>query len=262
MKKLLLIISLVTVTNINAQDENFTFQAFLSDEFVRLDENFRLEFRINAEAENFTPPKFKNFKIVSGPKQSSNNTVINGKRTYTKSFVYFLSPVRKGFFRIGEAKIYYQTKSYRTKALEIEVGEIISDDYESVKELNDKRDIPTRALEIPFATVEDAPLFPGCETIAKSKRRQCFQEQMNKHISKNFSYPKIAQEMGIQGRVFVQFIISNDGTINGIKTRGPDKNLEEEAYRIISLLPKMIPGKQNGESVNVPFSVPIEFKLQ
>ena len=101
MKKLLLIITLITLTNINAQEENFTFQAFLSDDFVRLDENFRLEFRINAEAENFTPPKFKNFKIVSGPKQSSNNSVINGNRTYTKSFVYFLSPVKEVIFTVN-----------------------------------------------------------------------------------------------------------------------------------------------------------------
>ena len=58
-------------------------------------------------------------------------------------------------------------------------------------------------MDIPFAIIEDVPLFPGCERVAKSKRRQCFQEQMKKHISKNFRYPEIAQEMGIQGRVFV-----------------------------------------------------------
>jgi protein TonB len=117
-------------------------------------------------------------------------------------------------------------------------------------------------MDIPFAIIEDVPLFPGCERVAKSKRRQCFQEKMGKHISKNFRYPEIAQEMGIQGRVFVMFTIGKDGNISGIKTRGPDKNLEKEAKRIIDKLPKMTPGKQRGRPVRVPFSIPITFKLQ
>jgi protein TonB len=98
--------------------------------------------------------------------------------------------------------------------------------------------------------------------VSKSKRRDCFQEKMNKHIVKNFRYPDIAQEMGIQGRVYVNFIISKDGSISNIRMRGPDKNLEKEAKRIISKLPKMTPGKQRGRPVRVPFSIPITFRLQ
>ena len=117
-------------------------------------------------------------------------------------------------------------------------------------------------MDIPFAIIEDVPLFPGCERVAKSKRRDCFQEKMNNHIRRNFRYPKIAQEMGIQGMVFVLFTIGSDGSIINIRTRGPDKNLEREAKRIISLLPKMTPGTQKGRPVRVPFSIPIDFKLQ
>jgi protein TonB len=58
------------------------------------------------------------------------------------------------------------------------------------------------------------------------------------------------------------FTIQKDGSIGEIKYRGPDKNLEAEAYRIIKLLPKMTPGKQRGRPVKVPFSIPITFKLQ
>ena len=116
--------------------------------------------------------------------------------------------------------------------------------------------------EVPFAIVEDVPLFPGCERVPKSQRRSCTQEQIQKHISKNFTYPEIAEELGIQGRVFVQFIIGIDGSITGIRTRGPDKDLEKEAVRIISKLPRMTPGKQRGRPVRVPFSIPIIFKLQ
>lgn len=117
-------------------------------------------------------------------------------------------------------------------------------------------------IDVPFAVIEDVPIFPGCESVAKSQRRACFQEQMNKHIRKNFRYPDIAQEMGIQGRVYVNFIISKDGTITNIRMRGPDKNLENEAARIIGRLPQMTPGKQRGRAVRVPFSIPITFRLQ
>ncbi|MBT5416609.1 MAG: energy transducer TonB [Cryomorphaceae bacterium] len=117
-------------------------------------------------------------------------------------------------------------------------------------------------IDVPFAVIEDVPIFPGCERVAKSQRRTCFQDQMNKHIRKNFRYPDIAQEMGIQGRVYVNFIISKDGSITNIRMRGPDKNLENEAARIIGRLPKMTPGKQRGRAVRVPFSIPITFRLQ
>ena len=117
-------------------------------------------------------------------------------------------------------------------------------------------------VDVPFAIIEDVPLFPGCENVKKSERRKCFQENIQRHIAKNFRYPEIAQEMGIQGRVYVQFVIDKDGSITGIRTRGPDKNLEKEANRIISKLPNMTPGKQRGRAVRVPFSIPITFRLQ
>ena len=117
-------------------------------------------------------------------------------------------------------------------------------------------------VDVPFAIIEDVPIFPGCENVKKSERRKCFQDKVQRHINKNFRYPEIAQEMGIQGRVYVQFVIAKDGSITGIRTRGPDKNLEKEANRIISKLPNMTPGKQRGRAVRVPFSIPITFRLQ
>lgn len=120
-------------------------------------------------------------------------------------------------------------------------------------------------LDIPFSVIEDVPIFPGCEG-EKSKGakalRDCFQSEMFKHINKNFRYPEISQEMGVQGKVYVNFVIQKDGSIGSVRMRGPDKNLEAEAARIIAKLPKMTPGKQRGRAVRVPFSIPITFKLQ
>ena len=115
-------------------------------------------------------------------------------------------------------------------------------------------------IDVPFAVIEDVPVFPGCEN--EKDKRACFNSMIQKHIGKNFRYPEIAQEMGVQGRVSVMFVIQKDGSIGNIRMRGPDKNLEAEAARIIGKLPKMTPGKQRGRAVRVPFSIPINFKLQ
>ena len=92
--------------------------------------------------------------------------------------------------------------------------------------------------------------------------RGCFQRNVQAHIARNFRYPKMAQDRKIQGRVFVQFTIDIDGTISQIRTRGPHPLLEQEGRRIISLIPRIQPGMQNGKPVRVPFSIPITFKLQ
>ena len=148
---------------------------------------------------------------------------------------------------------------------QVDVIETITepDEYSPDKIIETVNIIETPSVEdIPFIVVEEAPTFPGCEKLAENERRKCFQERMNRHVRRTFRYPEIAQEMGIQGRVYVQFIIDEKGNITNIQLRGPDKNLEKEARRIIEKLPKMLPGKQRGRPVRVPFSYPITFRLQ
>ena len=78
-------------------------------------------------------------------------------------------------------------------------------------------------IEVPFAVIEDIPIFPGCEKVSKKKQRDYFQEKINKHIRKNFRYPEITPEMGKQGRVYVSFIIGKDGKVIMVQPRGPEK---------------------------------------
>ncbi|MCK0155562.1 energy transducer TonB [Cellulophaga sp. F20128] len=154
---------------------------------------------------------------------------------------------------------------------EVEIEETIIQDTESneedvVVEVDDVVAVEVEVdVDVPFSVIEDVPVFPGCEKEKKkgaNALRECFNEQMNKHIRKNFRYPEIAQEMGVQGKVNIRFVIQKDGSIGQVQMRGPDKNLEKEAARIIGLLPKMTPGKQRGRAVRVPFSLPITFRLQ
>lgn len=108
--------------------------------------------------------------------------------------------------------------------------------------------------------LSEVPVYPGCENIIN--KTKCLQENIQRHIVRNFKYPKEAKKNKIQGRVFVQFIVGTGGYVDIIKTRGPDDLLEKEAQRIISLLPKFKPGILNGKPVRVPFSMPIIFRLQ
>lgn len=117
-------------------------------------------------------------------------------------------------------------------------------------------------IEVPFAVIEDIPVFPGCEGGSKEEKMACFQAKMLEHVSKNFKYPERALELEMQGKVYVLFVIDKTGQVTKIRSRGPDKLLEKEAERIISLLPKMTPGKQRGRPVNMPYSIPIHFKFK
>lgn len=117
-------------------------------------------------------------------------------------------------------------------------------------------------ISVPFSVIENVPIYPGCEKEKGNKKRKaCFQKKIQEHIAEEFRYPEFAAEMGIQGRVYVQFIIDAKGRITSVRTRGPDLGLEEEGARIVSTLPQMTPGKQRGRAVKVPYSIPINFKL-
>jgi len=102
-----------------------------------------------------------------------------------------------------------------------------------------------------FFIVEDMPEFPGGELA------------LRQYIAKQIKYPVIAQENGIQGKVYVTFVVSKDGSItNAGIARGVDPSLDKEALRVVNRLPRWKPGKQRGKAVNVSYTVPINFVLQ
>ena len=129
-----------------------------------------------------------------------------------------------------------------------------------------KLDIPVVEDEnpeivVPFAVIEDKPLFQECKNVPRSEQMSCFKEHLDKHVKNNFRYPQAALDMGIEGRVNVSFRINTDGTISILGVRGTDRILEDEAKRIISSIPKLIPGKQRNKPTAVTFAYPINFKL-
>jgi protein TonB len=112
-----------------------------------------------------------------------------------------------------------------------------------------------------ISLVDQVPVFPGCETVAREDQLSCFNEQMAAHIRKHFKYPEAAIDLGIRGKVNVSFTIDERGMISSLEMRGPSTILEKEAERIILKLPAMSPGRQGGKPVRVPYSLPISFVL-
>jgi protein TonB len=106
-------------------------------------------------------------------------------------------------------------------------------------------------IDKPYTFVEMMPSFPGGDAA------------LAKYLRDNVHYPRVAQENEIQGSVFVQFIVDRQGNITDVKTVGATKGggLEDEAMRVVKKMPKWKAGRQNGEFVNVQFSLPIRFTL-
>ena len=95
------------------------------------------------------------------------------------------------------------------------------------------------------------PEFPGGEAA------------LRQFLATAVKYPVIAQENGIQGRVYVTFVVNTDGSITDARiARGVDPSIDKEALRVVNTLPKWKPGKQRGKPVRVSYTVPINFVLQ
>lgn len=102
-----------------------------------------------------------------------------------------------------------------------------------------------------FEAVEQMPTFPGGDAA------------LYKFLSENINYPAAAAEEGVQGRVVVRFVVTKTGAVEQVTiARSKHPALDKEAMRVVKKLPKFIPGRQNGENVNVWYTLPVNFKLQ
>jgi periplasmic protein TonB len=102
-----------------------------------------------------------------------------------------------------------------------------------------------------FMVVESMPEYPGGEPA------------LYQFLSENIKYPQMAKESGIQGRVFVTFVVERDGRVTDVRVlRGIGGGCDEEAIRVVQSMPKWTPGKQRGKSVRVQYNLPVKFTLQ
>lgn len=128
-----------------------------------------------------------------------------------------------------------------------------TDDRNVVREHKDEVIVEEKTPEPEqvFTAVEQMPAFPGGDT------------ELMKYLSSHINYPPMAMENNIQGRVIVQFVVTKTGKVGEVRVvRGVDRDLDNEAVRVVKSLPDFIPGKMNGQAVNVWYTLPVTFKLQ
>ncbi|MFN3940550.1 MAG: energy transducer TonB, partial [Chitinophagales bacterium] len=99
--------------------------------------------------------------------------------------------------------------------------------------------------------VEEMPTFPGGD------------KALYEYLAKNIKYPAVAKDNGIEGKVYIKFVVNEDGSVSQVSlARGIGGGCDEEAMRVVSGMPKWTPGKQRGKNVKVWYTLPVYFKLQ
>lgn len=135
---------------------------------------------------------------------------------------------------------------------ELELMDTEADENTEIEfqEVEVQEEEPEETEEV-FLIVEQMPVFPGGD------------EALRKYLAQSVKYPVIAQENGIQGRVFVSFVVNQKGEVTNVRVARPfDPNLDKEAVRVVQSMPKWAPGMQRGKAVKVSYTVPINFVLQ
>ena len=217
------------------------------------DEKFKLSGTV-VEAERKNVPVMGASVLIKGTTMGT-LTDMDGK---------FTLPVKKGDV-IQVSFVGYQTQSVVVKD-ESPLTIVMRDDVQPMEEMvvvgqTPKEEVKYTKVEVEeteepqekviFQVVEEMPEFPGGMGEAM------------KFLAKNIKYPVAAQQAKIEGRVIVQFVVERDGSISDIHTvRSVSPELDAEAIRVVSLMPKWKPGKQRGKAVAVKYTMPIMFRLQ
>ena len=140
---------------------------------------------------------------------------------------------------------------------DVEIEDEIEIDVEADMETEVEEYVP---VEIEEEEVQEAEIFTVVESMPEFPGGQ---GKLMQYLAKNIEYPQIARESGIQGRVFVTFVVEKDGSVTDVRVlRGIGGGCDEEAVRVVKSMPKWVPGKQRGKPVRVQFNLPVKFTLQ
>ncbi|NPA43156.1 MAG: energy transducer TonB [Chlorobi bacterium] len=140
-----------------------------------------------------------------------------------------------------------------------------SEEEAVVEEENIETEEEEEDVEVAFDFIEQPPIYPGCEKYAhdKEKLKDCMSKKIQKFINRKFD-TSIAEDLGATGVIViqVQFVVDKDGRVKDIRARSRYKELELEAKRVISQLPRMKPGEQRGRPTKVRYNLPIKFVIR
>ncbi|MBL6677542.1 MAG: protein BatD [Flavobacteriaceae bacterium] len=122
------------------------FDASVNKTKLGLNERLRVDFVMNQNGDNFSPPDFENFQIIGGPNQSIKTSYVNGERSFSKTYSYFLQPLKKGSIRIKQASVEIDGELYKSLPIEVLITDSVSQPSESVTQYYNDDDIELRAL--------------------------------------------------------------------------------------------------------------------
>ena len=122
------------------------FEATVSKSKLALNERLRIDFVMNQNGDNFSPPEFENFQIIGGPNQSIKTSYVNGERKFSKTYSYFLKPLKKGKLKINQASIEIDGEIYKSLQIEVLITDSVKQPSDSVTQYYNDDDIELRAL--------------------------------------------------------------------------------------------------------------------
>ena len=122
------------------------FEATVSKSKLALNERLRIDFVMNQNGDNFSPPEFENFQIIGGPNQSIKTSYVNGERKFSKTYSYFLKPLKKGKLKINQASIEIDGEIYKSLQIEVLITDSVKQPSDSITQYYNDDDIELRAL--------------------------------------------------------------------------------------------------------------------
>lgn len=171
MRKTFITILLLMMGFVQTMAQEVSFEAKVSKRSLGLNERLRVDFIMNENGDDFTPPPFKGFRVVGGPNQSISNSWVNGKRSFSKTYTYFLTPIQKGGLTISQAKINIDGEIYKTTPQRITVTEavevprdpnspeyLIDDNLHLVTEISNNRPYLNEAITVVYKLYFRNPL--------------------------------------------------------------------------------------------------------
>ncbi|MDR2144882.1 MAG: TonB family protein [Tannerella sp.] len=171
-----------------------------------------------------------------------------------KNTVQFIEPEIVSADEIAESETLKSQDELQASKVQISTQTVENGDDVlgvDIAELQRQQVVADESAREPLTVVEQNPEFPGGYAA------------MMKWLGENLNYPVVAQESNIKGRVTLKFVVNTDGSVDRVQVlKGVDPSLDREAVRAVQAMPKWIPGKQNGKTVNVWFTLPVDFRLQ
>jgi hypothetical protein len=171
MKNVFVSVLVMMMTTGQAMAQGVSFEARVSKRSLGLNERLRVDFIMNENGDDFIPPSFSGFKVFSGPNQSISNSWINGKRSFSKTYTYFLTPTRKGALTIAQATIKIDGETYKTSPIKITITEavevprdpnspeyLIDDNLHLVAEISNSRPYLNEAITVVYKLYFRNPL--------------------------------------------------------------------------------------------------------